>query len=249
MNREGGWGRGRLVPSSPSSLVAAGRAHPLGKRGPINRIDRIEGSEPVTISPFDAWVLNRLLGSNQPWPREEFCKMSEFWLEVAYSLLVLEPSVRQAEWDKWLARQDDRDEILAMMAKVPPDQHAPPVNATDWPPPEPYRLLCAESIQAKPVEWLWRGRVPLGMITLFAGDPKLGKSYAALALAAAVSRGTPLPDSGPLDRPASVIIMQARRTIRPAPSCPGSRPPAPTAPRSTSSTPCSSTKAARPSPA
>jgi putative DNA primase/helicase len=57
------------------------------------------------------------------------------------------------------------------------------------------------------------------MLTLFAGDPKLGKSYVALALAAAVSRGSPLPDSGPLDRPASVIVMSAEddpaRTIVP----------------------------------
>jgi AAA domain len=157
----------------------------------------------VTIGPFDAWVLNRLLASDQPWPREEFGEMSEFWLEVAYSLLVLAPSVRQAKWDQWLARQDDGHEIRAMMAKVPPDQPAPPVDATEWPPSEPYRLRCAESIPAKPVEWLWSGRVPLGMLTLFAGDPKLGKSYVALALADAVSRGSPLPDSGPLDLEAS----------------------------------------------
>ena len=38
------------------------------------------------------------------------------------------------------------------------------------------------------MEWLWRGRIPLGMLTMFAGDPKLGKSYFTLTLAAAEDR-------------------------------------------------------------
>ena len=44
------------------------------------------------------------------------------------------------------------------------------------------------------VEWLWAGRVPLGMITMFAGDPKLGKSFVTLAMAAALSRGQTVAD-------------------------------------------------------
>jgi hypothetical protein len=57
------------------------------------------------------------------------------------------------------------------------------------------------------------------MITMFAGDPKLGKSFVTLALAAAVSRGLPLPHSNLPDRPASAILMSAEddpaRTIAP----------------------------------
>src|SRR5262249_29977508 len=37
---------------------------------------------------------------------------------------------------------------------------------------------------------------PLGMLTLFSGDPKLGKSLATLGLIAAVTRGGPLPGAG-----------------------------------------------------
>ena len=55
------------------------------------------------------------------------------------------------------------------------------------------RLTCAENLGPRDVEWLWPGRVPVEMITMFAGDPKLGKSYVTLAMAAAVSRGLPLP--------------------------------------------------------
>ena len=69
------------------------------------------------------------------------------------------------------------------------------------------------------VDWLWSGRVPLGMITMFAGDPKLGKSYVTLAMAAALSRGLPLPMSDRPDHPGSTILMSAEddpaRTIVP----------------------------------
>ena len=50
------------------------------------------------------------------------------------------------------------------------------------------RLVCCTDIEPKPIEWAWKGRIPFGMITLFAGDPKLGKSYATLAIAAAISQ-------------------------------------------------------------
>ena len=35
------------------------------------------------------------------------------------------------------------------------------------------RLTCAFDMEPREVEWLWVGRVPLGMITMFAGYPKL----------------------------------------------------------------------------
>jgi hypothetical protein len=57
------------------------------------------------------------------------------------------------------------------------------------------------------------------MITMFAGDPKLGKSFVTLAMAAAVSRGLGLPQSDLPNQPASCILMSAEddpaRTIVP----------------------------------
>jgi AAA domain len=44
-------------------------------------------------------------------------------------------------------------------------------------------------IQAKPVRWLWSERVPLGALTLLAGDPGLGKSLLTCRIAAQLSRG------------------------------------------------------------
>ena len=85
------------------------------------------------------------------------------------------------------------------------------------------RIVSASDIAPERVEWLWPRRIPLGMPTLFSGDPKVGKSVAALSLAAAVTRGGPLPGPG-ADAPAtaprgSVILLSAEddppRTIIP----------------------------------
>ena len=39
-------------------------------------------------------------------------------------------------------------------------------------------------ITRETLEWLWPGRIPLGKLTLLAGDPGLGKSFVTLDLAA-----------------------------------------------------------------
>ena len=69
------------------------------------------------------------------------------------------------------------------------------------------------------VTWLWDGRIPLGKLTILDGDPGLGKSTLSLALAANVSRGTPLPGSTEPSKPAGVVLLSAEDdladTIRP----------------------------------
>ncbi len=85
------------------------------------------------------------------------------------------------------------------------------------------RIVSARDLAPERVEWLWPDRIPLGTLTLFSGDPKLGKSLASLSLAAAVTRGGPLPgpgDDGPATAPrGSVILLSAEddpaRTIFP----------------------------------
>lgn len=49
-------------------------------------------------------------------------------------------------------------------------------------------FIPAESVQAKKVQWLWKGRVPSGMLSVIAGRPDQGKGLMACHLAAAVSR-------------------------------------------------------------
>jgi putative DNA primase/helicase len=49
-------------------------------------------------------------------------------------------------------------------------------------------LLNLEDVKPEEVRWLWEKCVPFGKVTIFAGDPGLGKSLVALDLAARVTR-------------------------------------------------------------
>jgi AAA domain len=51
---------------------------------------------------------------------------------------------------------------------------------------EPIR---ASQLHARPVEWLWPGRIPQGGLTVLAGEPGLGKSLLSIWLASRLSRG------------------------------------------------------------
>jgi AAA domain len=76
--------------------------------------------------------------------------------------------------------------------------------------------LC--DVEPQQTEWLWRARVPAGKLTLFAGDPGLGKSQIAIDVAARITVGGDWPDGGnaPLG---NVIILSAEDgvadTLRP----------------------------------
>ena len=75
------------------------------------------------------------------------------------------------------------------------------------------RVTFATDVRAQPVGWLIPGRVPLAAVTLFAGDPKLGKSTLSGLFAAGVSLGR----FGA--QPATVLIVSAEdsfaRVIKP----------------------------------
>jgi putative DNA primase/helicase len=50
--------------------------------------------------------------------------------------------------------------------------------------------------EAREVEWLWPGRVPIGKVTLLCGDPGVGKSFICMDMAARVSVGMGWPEEG-----------------------------------------------------
>jgi hypothetical protein len=73
-------------------------------------------------------------------------------------------------------------------------------------------------VRTRPVKWLWPGRIPLGKLSIFAGDPGLGKSYLTLDLSARISLGAAWPDQGNSPQ-GNVLIISAEDgledTIRP----------------------------------
>lgn len=82
-------------------------------------------------------------------------------------------------------------------------------------------LTRLSDVNARRVDWLWRGRIPLGKVTVVDGDPGLGKSLLSLDLASRVSPLRTMPDGtkGNLDGPAGVVLLSAEDdpadTIRP----------------------------------
>jgi len=66
----------------------------------------------------------------------------------------------------------------------------------------------ASEIQTQPINWLYPPFIPLGTAVVLIGDGGYGKSFYSLALAAAVSRGLPLPGMDKALLPPSDVIVQ-----------------------------------------
>jgi archaellum biogenesis ATPase FlaH len=63
-----------------------------------------------------------------------------------------------------------------------------------------------EQTKSQAVKFLWKSRIPLGMITLVCGDPGIGKSFLTTWLAAKLSRGESLPDCEITEKSSTVIL-------------------------------------------
>ncbi len=79
-------------------------------------------------------------------------------------------------------------------------------------------LVRLADVQPEEITWLWPGRIARGKLTLFVGDPGVGKSMLTMDLAARISRAAPFPD-GSHAPSGSVIILTAEDgladTVRP----------------------------------
>jgi AAA domain len=68
------------------------------------------------------------------------------------------------------------------------------------------RDIQASEVATKPVEWEWRGRIPKAKLTIFDGDPDLGKSVVTVDIAARKSTGRAFPDGAPCEA-GNVLIV------------------------------------------
>lgn len=76
---------------------------------------------------------------------------------------------------------------------------------------------CMAQIEAEPIVWLWRGRIPTKLVVL-AGNPGLGKSQVSISIAAIVSVGGRWPDKTPCEEGSAIFICgedDAADTIKP----------------------------------
>jgi hypothetical protein len=74
-------------------------------------------------------------------------------------------------------------------------------------------------IEAKPVSWLWRGRIARGKVSIIAGNPGLGKSQVTASIAAIVTTGGRWPVDRSQCTPGDVVFLSAEDdpadTLRP----------------------------------
>ena len=89
----------------------------------------------------------------------------------------------------WLANGGAKEELLRLVAE------APEWKAQEQERQEFYRPITVRlsDIEPEEVSWLWEPYIPIGKLTILEGDPGIGKTFAALAMTAAVSTGAGLP--------------------------------------------------------
>ena len=109
----------------------------------------------------------------------------------------------------------DRDEVVRQQIEQLAE-NVPWVN-----PPRPLGdpiIVMASDVQPSEVEWLWKGRVAIGRITIICGRPGCGKSFMTADMSARVTTGAAWPDGQPCD-PGNVLMISAEDdpsdTIRP----------------------------------
>jgi hypothetical protein len=71
------------------------------------------------------------------------------------------------------------------------------------------RVLKSSEIQPELIQWLWKDRIPLGKLTLFSGNPDVGKSLVSLDVAARLSCGKDFPDGKNTLGACDVLILAA----------------------------------------
>lgn len=89
-------------------------------------------------------------------------------------------------------------------------EEADPEPDDGLPPNNDVTTVCLADVVAVPVEWLWPDRVPLGKLTLLAGEAKMGKSFLTMDFIARVSAGLEIPCGGGECMPVgSVVLLSA----------------------------------------
>jgi hypothetical protein len=95
---------------------------------------------------------------------------------------------------------DVRKLVADMVGRYVPDES--PTRSM----PKRADLLTLADVQARAVDWLWQPYLPAGMLAMLSGDPGAGKTYLALAIAAALTIGR-VPYSPQKCAPLDVLYM------------------------------------------
>jgi hypothetical protein len=122
---------------------------------------------------------------------EEF---DEPWREVYQAILAATPGKERDALTASVKGLQDADNILGAILGAQPF-HRPQ-----------YQSLDELGLSLRPIEWLWPGWIPKGMLTLFGSPPGGGKSYVALDICRRIIEGSSFPDGSPVGNPDRPVI-------------------------------------------
>lgn len=143
-------------------------------------------------------VRDRLTGLT---PKKSFRArdFQEPWRSCWVALQAMGPDERpDAVLLKALAKQPDKDRtgiVAEILAAVPGDNLLPV-----------FQSLAEIAADLPPIEWLWRGWIPRGMLSLLGAVPGAGKSLTTLDLARRVIHGMGWPDGSAIENPGSTVV-------------------------------------------
>jgi putative DNA primase/helicase len=164
-----------------------------------------------------------ILPDNDESGRQHAAQVARSLNSVGVSVRVVElPNLREkGDVSDWLAAggtTEQLEEIAQATPEFEPSSEVEEINDSKSDEAEDDGWICAADVKPESVEWLWKPYIALGKITLFDGDPGVGKSWATCALAAAVSKGSGLPGA-PAAESKPIIMLSAEDgladTIRP----------------------------------
>ncbi len=102
----------------------------------------------------------------------------------------------------------DEGNANRIVKQLEPRAKRPGARTPSGAPPATLRVTRLSEVKEESVRWLWRGRVPLGALTMLEGPPGVGKSTIAIDLAARLTTGRPMPgEATAVGNPAAVVLL------------------------------------------
>lgn len=126
-------------------------------------------------------------------------EFEEPWRSCWVSLAAMTPSERaDTVLIKALAKLSDKDRtmIVAEILAATPGDRLLPI----------FQSLADLAADLPPIEWLWRGWIPRGMLSLLGAVPGAGKSLTTLDLTRRVIHGMSWPDGSAMENPGSTVV-------------------------------------------
>ena len=115
--------------------------------------------------------------------------------------------VQRAKAQGWEGpHRDTPSEAFADYMKEDATANSPPGEKKD---PLAGRIVVASELVPENIDWLWKGRIAIGMLWLVVGEPGQGKSLFVTDAAARITRGLPLPGEPRGRRPGRVVVLNA----------------------------------------